>query len=155
MSRRNPVEDLGPRRLVRSHSDGPNPYQYLVVRVVPRAEREEFINMGVILHIPAAELLLCEIDLDAQRLTTLWPTINEPAVVASLEAIRAICRGEQVTGLPHLRDAKERFGWLSAARSAVVRTSPVHSGLTSDPQACLEELVSSYVRLPPGPRDPG
>ena len=100
-------------------------YQYVVLRCVPEVQREEFLNVGVVVYSQAADYL--------------------EAVAASLETICQVCRGVTGGGLPTLGGLGRRFGWLSAPRSTVVQPSPVHGGLTVDPAAELHALVDRLV----------
>lgn len=123
----------------------PEPFEYALLRVVPRPEREEFINAGVVLYCPAPRFLDARFHLDPERLRALDPKLDPKAVLAHLKAVREICAGEGYIGrLP----PSERFGWLVAPRSTVVQPSPVHTGLTEDPEQALEHLIKVMV-LPP------
>lgn len=125
-------------------------YSYAIVRVVPRVERGEFVNVGVILFAREAGYLAACVELDAARLRALAPAADVAAIARHLEAFSAICAGRAeggpVAGLP----AAERFHWLTAPRSTMIQTSPVHGGTTSDPAATLEELLAAFVRPPAG-----
>lgn len=121
-------------------------YQYVVLRCVPRAEREEFVNVGVVLRCQAADYLGAGFDVDASRLRALAPDLDVEAVRASLRTFCEITQGRSGGGLPDLPDDGRRFGWLSAPRSTVVRPGPVHTGLTTDSAAELERLLDRLVR---------
>jgi hypothetical protein len=129
------------------------PFEYAVLRVVPRVERGEFINAGVVLYCRADRFLGARVHLDPVRLTALDPGVDLEAVRAHLEAVRSVCEGGPEAGSVGRLPPGERFGWLAAPRSTVVQPSPVHTGLTDDPEAELERLLSRMV-LPPG-HDPG
>jgi hypothetical protein len=125
------------------------PFEYAVLKVIPRVERGECINAGVVLYCQADRFLGARIHLDADRLKALDPAADLEAVRAHLEAARSVCAGgpeARAVGRIHLTD---RFGWLVAPRSTVVQPSEVHTGLTEDPEAELERLLQSMV-LPPG-----
>ena len=122
------------------------PYQYVVLRCVPRVDRGEAINVGVILYAQAAEALLCATHLDEARLAALSPGTDAGSVRASLAAISAVCAGRAGDGLPHLDGLGRRFGWLAAPRSTVVQPGPVHGGVTADPTAEIERLLDRLVR---------
>ncbi|WP_152186680.1 DUF3037 domain-containing protein [Segeticoccus rhizosphaerae] len=117
-------------------------YQYVVLRCVARPEREEFVNVGVVLYSQRGEFLDVAFEVDETRLRALSPALDVPALQRSLEAVRAACRGE---GGPHLSSLGQRFGWLSAPRSTVVQPGPVHGGVTRDPGAELRRLLASFV----------
>ncbi|MGZ5063190.1 MAG: DUF3037 domain-containing protein [Usitatibacter sp.] len=128
-------------------------YDYAVIRVVPRVEREEFVNAGVIVSCPEAKFLEARIELDEARLRALDPAIDLDAVRAHLAAIPAICAGGPDAGAIGLMPPKERFRWLVAPRSTVVQTSPAHAGRCDDPAALLEHLLDTMVRAPKGERE--
>ena len=123
-------------------------FDYVVVRVVPRVEREEFINVGVILFCRTRRFLDAQIELDAQRLTALWPDIDPDLVQSHLDIIPRVCTGGPDAGPIGQLPLSERFNWLAAPRSSVIQTSPVHSGLCTDPQTTLQRLFETLVRLP-------
>lgn len=120
-------------------------YQYVTLRCVPRVDREEFLNVGVVLYSQAVDFLEGAFDLDRDRLRAAFPDLELDAVDASLEAICRICRGEPGVGLPTLDKPGQRFGWLSAPRSTVIQPGPVHGGLTKDPSDELHRLVRALV----------
>ncbi len=124
------------------------PFEYSVLRVVPRVERGECINAGVVLYCQADRFLGARVHLDAERLKALDPDADLEAVRAHLEAVRSVCVGGPEAGSVGRLPLGERFGWLVAPRSTVVQPSPVHTGLTDDPEAELERLLSTMV-LPP------
>jgi hypothetical protein len=127
-------------------------YEYGVIRVVPQVEREEFINVGVILHCRGRDFLAAGIGLEPARLSALCPTIDPDWVQRHLESIVRICAGGPDGGPVGALPMKERFHWLTAPRSTVIQVSPVHSGLCEDPAATLEHLMQRLVRpLPAGP----
>jgi hypothetical protein len=123
-------------------------YQYVVLRVVPRVDREEFLNVGVVLYAQSADYLAVASHVDPVRLRALAPRVDIGAVRDSLAAIAAVCRGDHAKGLPHLDTLGRRFGWVSAPRSTVVQPGPVHGGLCDDPEATLDVLVSRLVAVP-------
>jgi Protein of unknown function (DUF3037) len=128
------------------------PFEYAVLRVVPRVERGECINAGVVLYCQADKFLGARVHLDPARLKALDPGVNLEAVRAHLEAVRSVCAGVPEAGAVGRLPLGERFGWLVAPRSTVVQPSPVHTGLTDNPAAELEHLLQRMV-LPPG-QDP-
>ncbi len=123
-------------------------YDYAVVRVVPRVERGEFINAGVILYCGSVSLLSARIELDQQRLRALEPALDVDAIRVALAAIPAICAGGAGAGPIGLLTARERFDWLVAERSTSIQTSPVHSGRCADPNLAMEHLLAKMVRQP-------
>jgi hypothetical protein len=125
------------------------PFEYAILRVVPRVERGEFINAGVVLYCQAERFLGARVHLDPARLKALDPDTDLKAVRAHLEAVRKVCAGGPGAGAVGRLPLGERFGWLVAPRSTVVQPSPVHTGLTDDPEAELERLLRSMV-LPRG-----
>jgi hypothetical protein len=120
-------------------------YQYVVLRCVPRVDRDEFINVGVVIHSQSADFLDCAFAVDRHRLRALSPDLDPACLDATLETVRAICRGHQGPGRPTLDTLGQRFGWLAAPRSTVVQPGPVHGGLTSNPAAELERLLAALV----------
>jgi hypothetical protein len=125
----------------------PDCYDYALIRVVPRVDREEFINAGVILSCPARDYLDARVHMDRARLTALDPGIDLEMVARNLESIPVLCRGGEGTGALGRLTQRQRFHWLVAPRSAILQTSPVHSGVTLDPQAELERLLRCMVML--------
>lgn len=122
------------------------PYQYVVLRCVPRIEREEFVNVGIALYAQRAEFLRCAQSVDAVRLRAIAPEIDVDAVCAALTRIDEVCRGMSGDGRPLLDSPGQRFGWITAPRSTVVQPGPVHGGLTADPERTLAELLERLVR---------
>lgn len=123
-------------------------YDYAVIRVVPQVDREEFINVGVILSCPARRFLGTRIAVDVPRLRAFAPRLDEDVVRAHLDAFEAICTGGPDAGPIGLLGARQRFYWLVAPRSTVIQTSPVHTGLCRDPQETLDRLLQQYVIQP-------
>ena len=124
-----------------------SPFDYAIVRVVPRVEREEFVNAGVILHARAAAFLGCELALDPARLFALAPGADLAAVQRHLDAFRAVCAGDAAAGPIAQLPPAERFHWLVAPRSTVIQTSPVHGGVCDDPRAALHDLFLRRVAI--------
>jgi Protein of unknown function (DUF3037) len=127
---------------VRDHST----YDYAIVRVIPRVEREEFVNVGVIVSCPAQGFLEARIELDEQRLLALDATLDIATVWDHLAAIPTICAGGEQAGPIGQLSQRERFRWLVAPRSTTIQTSPVHTGCCKDPTAVLEHLLDTMVR---------
>jgi hypothetical protein len=120
-------------------------FDYAVVRVVPRVERGEFVNAGVIVFSRTAQFLGALIVLDRERLTALAPAIDCDDVQSYLDAIPLICAGGPAAGPIGALSQSERFHWLVAPRSTIIQTSPVHSGVHADPAAALEGLFAKLV----------
>jgi hypothetical protein len=120
-------------------------YDYAVVRVVPKVDREEFINAGVILSCPDLSFLEARIKLDEARLLALDPNVDLDLVRNHLATIPKICRGGDEAGSIGQLPQRQRFHWLVAPRSTIIQTSPVHTGRCGDPQEALEHLVTKMV----------
>ena len=125
------------------------PYEWAVLRVVPRVERCEFVNAGVAVYCQQLGYLAAAVDFDADRALALDPALDVEAVRRHLQAVDDLCAGRPAAGANGSRPQGERFRWLTAPRSTVVQTSPIHTGLTDDPQRELERLLEAMVRLPP------
>jgi hypothetical protein len=123
-------------------------FDYAVVRVVPRVERGEFLNAGVILFCPTAAFLEARIELDRERLLALAPNIDGDAVESYLEVIPKVCAGGGEAGSIGRLPQRARFHWLVAPRSTILQMSPVHSGVHHDLPAALENLFEKLVRAP-------
>jgi hypothetical protein len=116
-----------------------------VIRVVPKVDREEFINAGVILSCPELSFLEARIELNESRLLALDPTIDLDQVKNHLATIPIICRGGDDAGSIGQLPQRQRFHWLVAPRSTVIQTSPVHTGRCHDPAVALDHLVATMV----------
>jgi hypothetical protein len=126
----------------------PSLFDYAVVRVVPRVERGEFVNVGVVLFCRTRRFLQARIALDEQRLLALAPGIDVDDVRQHLQAIALICEGDPAGGPIAQLPQPERFHWLVAPRSAIIRTSSVHPGLCDEPATVLERLLETMVQTP-------
>jgi hypothetical protein len=124
----------------------PSSFDYAIVRVVPRVDRGEFINAGVVLFCRTRRFLGARIQLDEDRLLALAPGADLGEVRRHLDAIPLICAGGPRAGPLGLLPQAERFHWLVAPRSAMIQTSPVHVGLCAEPHDALEHLVATMVR---------
>jgi len=122
-----------------------NPYQYAVLRCVPRPDREEFVNVGVVLHCQSSNFLGAAWHVDPIRLAALAPELDMDAVTAALVAVDLVCRADERAGLAAGGDQGTRFGFLTAPRSTVIQPGPVHSGLADDPAVALAELSDRLV----------
>jgi len=121
-------------------------FQYVVLRCVPRVDREEFVNVGVVLYCQAADFLAARCHVDRDRLTTLDPDIDVDAVGSALDAVEAVCRGDASAGEAGRAPMGTRFGFVKAPRSTVVQPGPVHGGTTADPSGQLDHLLGRLVR---------
>ena len=122
-------------------------YQYVVLRCVPSAVREEFVNVGVVLYCQQAAFLQVAWSVDDRRLQALSPALDPAEVRAALETAATTCRDGAVPGRPDLTGLGPRFGWLAAPRSTVLRPGPGHGGLTDDPAAELARLLAVLVEV--------
>lgn len=122
------------------------PYDYAVLRVVPRVDREEFVNVGVIVSCPARDFLEARIELDEQRLRALDSDVDMESIRAHLATIPAICNGGQQAGPIGQMSQRERFHWLIAPRSTTIQTSAAHTGWCKNPTEVLEHLLDAMVR---------
>jgi hypothetical protein len=132
-------------------------FDYAIVRVVPRVERDEFLNAGVILFCRTRDFLAARIELDTARLTLLAPELDVDEVQRHLESVLRICSGGADSGPIGQLSLAERFHWLVSPCSTIIQPSPVHSGLCTDPATALERLVARAVRRPataPRPSQP-
>ncbi len=125
----------------------PSSFDYAIVRVVPRVERGEQINAGIIVMCATADYLAAKIALDPARLLALDPHVDLAEVEAALALIPLIAAGDPRGGpIAHLPRG-ERFHWLVAPRSAIIQTSPVHTGLCEQPDAVIDQLIARLVRI--------
>jgi hypothetical protein len=123
-------------------------FDYAVIRVVPRVERGELVNAGVILFCLERDFLQARVEVNEPRLRALWPEIDVELVRQHLEAIPKICAGAPDSGPIGRLSLRERFHWLVAPRSTIIQISPVHVGLCDQPERALDELFRQAVRLP-------
>lgn len=123
-------------------------YDYAIVRVVPRPEREEFVNVGLILSCPALKFLEACIALDEARLRALAARADLDLLRAHLDGIGRICAGGADAGPIGRLSQRERFHWLVAPRSAMIQTSAVHTGHCATPAQALRHLFDTMVRAP-------
>jgi hypothetical protein len=120
-------------------------FDYAVLRVVPRVDREEFINTGVILFSLEKRFLAARVHLDDHRLRTLWPDIDVDMVRQHADAFVKICEGNAQAGPIARLSQRERFHWLVSPRSTVIQVSPVHSGLCESPETAIDRLFEQLV----------
>ncbi|MDT0215166.1 DUF3037 domain-containing protein [Rothia sp. ARF10] len=123
-----------------------HPYQYVVLRCVPRVDRGECLNVGVVLYSQSAGFLKAACHVDEDRLRAFAPDIDVDAVKASLAVVDDVCAGTGGGGRPTLSTSGKRFGWLSAPRSTVIQPSGVHGGTAEDPETELQALLDRLVR---------
>lgn len=125
-----------------------SPFDYAIVRIVPRVERGEQLNVGVIVSCPVRDYLAADIAIDRDRLTAAFPWLDVDALTDALASIPLVAaadpRGGPIAAMPR----SERFHWLVAPRSAVIQPSAVHTGLCEEPAAILPRLMTRFV-LPP------
>ena len=130
----------------------PCAYDYALIRVVPRVERGECINAGVIVCSTARAFLKARIELDEARLRALDPSADVADIAAALDAIVRTCEGGRAAGPIGELPLRARFDWLVAPRSTVIQTSAVHGGRCTDLELAMERLMQSMVRTPQGDR---
>lgn len=126
----------------------PESFDYAIIRVVPRVERGELVNAGAIVACATQRFLAAKLALDPARLLALDPSIDLAEIAAALAVIPLVASGDPRGGPIASLPTGERFHWLTAPRSAVIQTSPVHTGLCDDPMAALDELIEKLVRAP-------
>jgi hypothetical protein len=120
-------------------------YQYVVLRCVPRVDREEFLNVGVVLYCEAAGFLQVAWSVDEDRLRALDPRLDVAQLCEALRFVEGVCAGDERGGAAAEKPAGTRFGFLKAPRSTVLQPGPVHGGVTADPARQLEHLLGSLV----------
>jgi hypothetical protein len=124
-----------------------DPFQYAIVRVVPRVERGEFVNAGVVLFCRTRDYLAARIALDDARLAALSPAVDISEVRSHLDAIVRVAAGDADGGPLAQLEQSESFHWLVAPSSTVIQVSPVHTGLCEDPEDTLARLVEKLVSV--------
>lgn len=117
-------------------------FDYAVIRVVPRVEREEFVNAGVIVFCLERNFLAAKVQVDGARLKALWPEIDVDLVRRHLEAFPKISAGDPAAGPIARLSLRERFHWLVSPRSTIIQVSPVHTGICDDPERALDRLFA-------------
>jgi hypothetical protein len=123
----------------------PNSFDYVVVRIVPLVEREEFFNAGIILFCPQQKFLAARVHLDGNKLTAFAPELDGEDIQRRLEAIKKICAGEPSAGAIARLSQRARFHWLTAPRSTIIQVSPAHSGICEQPESLLNRLFKEQV----------
>jgi len=124
---------------------GPISFSYATVRVVPRVDRDEFVNAGVIVYSQECGFLDARIEVNEARLHALWPSLDVSMVTRHLQAICRICAGDKSAGPIASLPKRDRFYWLTAPRSAIIQISAVRTGLSSDPEDMLNHLAQELV----------
>ena len=122
----------------------PSSFDFATIRVVPRVDREEFVNVGVIVFCLEQKFLRARVQLDETRLKALWPDLDVALIRQHLDAFVDICAGKKEAGPIAQLSVRERFHWLVAPRSTVIQCSPVHSGICAAPEKVLDEV---FVRM--------
>ena len=125
-----------------------SPFSYAVYRVVPRVERGERLNVGVVVFCRPLEYLAARTHLDVQRLTALWPELDSETVRPHLQAIERIAAGDPAAGEIARLDSTARFHWLVSPSSTIIQPSAVHTGLCDDPASQLDRLFEALVIVP-------
>jgi Protein of unknown function (DUF3037) len=126
-------------------SGSTSPFAYAILRLVPRVERGERFNVGVVVFARQRDFLGLRIGLDPARLATLAPGVPEADVRAHLDALVRVAEGDPAGGAIATMPKSERFGWLVAPSSTMIQPSEAHTGLCGDPEAKLEELFAKLV----------
>ena len=122
------------------------PYQYVVLRCVPRVEREEFLNVGVVLYCQARDVLEAAWHVETDRVQRVFPDLDVTRLCESLQFVDGVCAGDERGGAAAAQPLGTRFGFLKAPRSTVLQPGPVHGGMTTDPGAELQRLLDRLVR---------
>jgi Protein of unknown function (DUF3037) len=123
----------------------PASFDYAILRVVPRVERQEFMNAGVLVFCLEKRYLGARIRLDRDRLKALWPDVDADLVSRHLEAVERICTGDPTAGPIALLPLRERFHWLVSPRSTIIQPSPVHTGLCDETDQLLDRLERQFL----------
>ncbi|MEU4744857.1 DUF3037 domain-containing protein [Actinosynnema sp. NPDC023658] len=126
----------------------PHVFEYALLRAVPRQERGESVNVGVLVYCKELDFLGARVHVDERRVLALDPFLDVEVLRANLEHLGLSCDGSPTAGPVSRTSAGQRFRWLTAPRSTIIQTSPAHTGLTDDPEAELDRLLAALV-LPP------
>ena len=121
-------------------------YQYVVLRCVPRVDREEFVNVGVVLYCQSADFLGAAWHVEESRLRAAFPGLDLDQVCDALDFVEGVCAGDERAGAAAGHSMSQRFGFLKAPKSTVIQPGPVHGGLTADPESELSRLSQQLVR---------
>jgi hypothetical protein len=120
-------------------------YQYVVLRCVPRVDREEFLNVGVVIYCQATDYLAVSWQVDRDRVAALHPALDLDQVCDALDFVDGVCSGDERGGAAATKPIGQRFGFLKAPKSTVLQPGPVHGGVTADPGRQLERLLEQLV----------
>lgn len=123
----------------------PASFDYAVLRVVPRVERQEFINAAVVVYCPEKRYLAARVHFDPGRLQALWPDTDIDLVRQHLDAVPRICEGDEAAGPVARLSQRERFHWLVSPRSTIIQPSPVHTGVCDQTEGVLERLTRQFL----------
>lgn len=125
----------------------PASFDYAILRVVPRVERQEFINAGVVAFCPERRYLAARIHLNEARLSALWPDADVALAREHLEAVRRICEGDSGAGPIAKLTQRERFHWITSPRSTIIQPSPIHTGVCDGTDSLLEGLAKQFLEI--------
>lgn len=123
----------------------PASFDYAILRVVPRVERQEFINAGVVAFCLEKRYLAARIHLNEDRLHALWPDADVAQAREHLEAVRRICEGDSGAGPIAKLSQRERFHWITSPRSTIIQPSPIHTGVCDEPDGLLDRLARQFL----------
>jgi folate-dependent tRNA-U54 methylase TrmFO/GidA len=126
----------------------PDAFQYAIWRVVPDLERGEAVNVGVVVYCRRRSFLAARVELDERRLTALAPNLDIAAVRTHVDGLVRVAAGDGAAGAIAALPQSERFGWLTAASSTIVQPSPIHTGMSDDPDGLLDHLFTRLVSAP-------
>ena len=125
----------------------PASFDYAILRLVPRVERQEFINAGVVALCLEKRYLAARIHLDESRLRALWPDADIELACEHLEAVRRICEGDPAAGPIARLTQRERFHWITSPRSTIIQPSPVHTGVCDETDGMLDRLAQQFLDI--------
>jgi Protein of unknown function (DUF3037) len=122
-------------------------FDYAILRVVPRVERQEFINAGVVAFCLEKRYLAARIHLDEKRLRSLWPEADVDLAREHLQAVKRICEGDPSAGPIAKLSQRERFHWITSPRSTIIQPSPIHTGVCEQTDALLDRLEKQFLAV--------
>ncbi len=123
----------------------PASFDYAILRVVPRVERQEFVNAGVVVFCREKRYLAARVRLDRERVKALWPEIDLDLIAQHLDAVVRVCEGDAAAGTIAQLSQSERFHWLVSPRSTIIQPSPVHTGVCDETGALLDRLETQFL----------